>query len=563
MSVTKKRITKILFISFVAILFLAVFMLGTLGIKYTFAAPKASILHEITQLQSRLNSTDEKSALLYEYSRHSLSRSSFVLIDAQNKFYYQNNVIDIDNKTINDTRQNGTASFVRYQSSVNDFTYHNTALLNDGSILYTLTPLFGSQNQLTYIALSLAVFLILGIVLSLLLAPFLAGMILSPIYHANDEAEKFMKNRHYTPTIVADELSPLMNKIIALQNEIDRSIFVLSAEQATRQALIENISEGLILLDENQQIISINNSAKNVLFLNKHVNYETRNIFDLIQLQNLKAAIKQAIANHAATTFEDQVQDRYYKYFISPSNQNGFLIFIVDTTKEAKENIVRRDFASNVSHELKTPLTSIKGFAEMLERGMLSNADDIQKTASIIYRESNRLLFLIEDIMRLSKIENADKEKDFQIMDLSVTIGEVLEALSIIAKEKNVALVYESKPAKVYANSMMMHELFFNLIENAIKYNVENGAVTIQTKCNANKCNIIISDSGIGIPRKHLNRIFERFYRVDQSRSRDTGGTGLGLSIVKHIVEQHRGQIHLTSSENSGTTIHILLPSLS
>lgn len=560
MIVTKKRITKTFLISFVSILFFTVSILSVLSIKHTFAVFETSILQRLVLLEDQLNESMSKSALLHECNNYFLNSTSFALVDSHNQIFYESVAFDIDQTTVNKTRSNGSFSFIRYQATDREYAYYHATLLNDGSILYTKTLLSGSLHQIVNIAISFSAVLVLGILLALFLTPTLSKLILTPIYQATEQSDKIMKNKNHVPAAVAKELSPIMDNIIALKNEINHSVSILNAEQATRQALIENISEGLILLDEHQQIISINNSAKDVLFLNKYAKYEGRNIFELIQIENLKKSLTQAISSKSATTFEDQIQDRYYKYFISPSNYNGFLIFIVDTTKETKENIIRRDFASNVSHELKTPLTSIRGFAEMLECGMLTDTKDIEKTASIIYRQSNRLLFLIEDIMRLSQIENMDKEKNSSVVDLPTTIEEVIEALSIIAKEKNITLHYEHRPAKIYADSMMMHELFFNLIENAIKYNVENGSVMIQAECNLQECTIIISDSGIGIPHKHAERIFERFYRVDQSRSRDTGGTGLGLSIVKHIVEQHQGRIYLTSSEDSGTTIEIRLP---
>lgn len=512
------------------------------------------------RLETQLNNTSNKASLLSENNDY-LSNTLILLVDSQEGILYQNSDLYIDSNHIEPIQSNGIFTSTRYDASIRAFVYFHAVLLNDSSILYTMTLLPNVTDQLKTLILSSLAILFFLIFTSVPLAFNLGNYVLRPIFSANEEVEKFIKNKDHVLSVPAEELSPMMNKIVALNNQIDRSLSALNAEQATRQALIENISEGLILLDERHRIISINNSAKNVLFLNRHMQYEGRDIFELIQLQNLKKSLERAIAGNVATTFEDKVQDRYYKYFISPSEQDGFLIFIVDTTKETKENLIRRDFASNVTHELKTPLTSIKGFAEMLRHGMLTEPEDIQKTAAIIYRESNRLLFLIEDTMRLSKIENTDSETDFEFMDLSPTISEVIEALNVIAKEKNISLVYEKAPAKVYANRMMMYELFFNLIENAIKYNVDNGSVTVQTSNDTKECLIAITDTGIGISRDHLSRIFERFYRVDKSRSRDTGGTGLGLSIVKHIVERHGGHIDLTSTKNSGTTVHIRLPS--
>ena len=231
--------------------------------------------------------------------------------------------------------------------------------------------------------------------------------------------------------------------------------------------------------------------------------------------------------------------------------------YSIDKLKESEK--IRREFTANVSHELKTPLTSIIGFAEMIETGMAKD-EDIKKSASIIYKEGNRLLTLIDSIIKLSQLDDLSIKRDLTEIDL-FSIGEfVYSNLLNNTKEKDISLRIEGKSTMINGNQRMIEDLIFNLVDNAIKYNKINGKVDIKIYSDDKWGVVKVSDTGIGIPQKHQNRIFERFYRVDKSRSKKINGTGLGLSIVKHTVEYHRGQLTVSSIENEGTTIEVKLP---
>jgi len=221
---------------------------------------------------------------------------------------------------------------------------------------------------------------------------------------------------------------------------------------------------------------------------------------------------------------------------------------------------VRREFTANVSHELKTPLTSINGFAEMISNGMTKEEETI-KFASIIHKEGTRLLVLIDSIISLSQLEDTKSEKIIESIDLIPLADKIVSQLQISAKEKKVNLEFSGEHAIIRGNRRMIEDLLFNLLDNGIKYNKEYGSVSLRIINENNKCLIIVEDTGIGIPEEDQKRVFERFYRVDKSRSKKVGGTGLGLAIVKHIVEYHGGSIELNSLENSGTKILISLPS--
>lgn len=234
----------------------------------------------------------------------------------------------------------------------------------------------------------------------------------------------------------------------------------------------------------------------------------------------------------------------------------------LNTIQKQHEDIVknahmRQDFTANVSHELKTPLTAISGYSELIENGMADNKD-IVRFAGEIHKSSNRLLSLINDIIRLSELDTMDRDVQFEDVNLKIIAKDCVETLKISAQKRKVNVRWEGDDAIVYANRQMMEELLYNLCDNAIRYNNEDGEVIVSTYVDIDKSVVSVKDTGIGIPKESQERIFERFYRVDKSRSKSTGGTGLGLAIVKHIVAQHKGaKIYLESESGKGTEIRV------
>ncbi len=229
-----------------------------------------------------------------------------------------------------------------------------------------------------------------------------------------------------------------------------------------------------------------------------------------------------------------------------------------DIMKSAR---MRQDFTANVSHELKTPLTSISGYSELIENGMATD-DDIRRFAKEIHKNSSRLLTLINDIIRLSELDATDVSHTFEPIDLYPIAETCVNMLQINAEKHKVTLTFEGRSAEVMSTKEMMEELVYNLCDNAIRYNNENGTVHVSLKEMADKIVLSVKDTGIGIPKDHQERVFERFYRVDKSRSKSTGGTGLGLAIVKHIVVQSNAEIELHSEKGIGTEIKIIFPKI-
>lgn len=233
----------------------------------------------------------------------------------------------------------------------------------------------------------------------------------------------------------------------------------------------------------------------------------------------------------------------------------------VDTLKEQEKrkkelDKQKKEFTANVSHELKTPLTSIAGYAELIENG-IAKPEDVKPFAHTIRKQALRLVSLTEDIIQLSQLEELDEDLAFENTDLSKLTERCIKSLEMNAKSKNVTLINKTESSTIYGCPSLLEELIYNLLDNAIRYNKENGSVTVSTIETEKYIILNVEDTGIGIPQKYQRRIFERFFRVDKSRSKQTGGTGLGLAIVKHIAQVHNAQIDLYSAEDVGTSIQI------
>lgn len=359
-----------------------------------------------------------------------------------------------------------------------------------------------------------------------------------------------------------EELEPIIKNADVLMGRIHKNMNKIKAEREKISLITENMVEGMILLDEDMTVLSVNKSALKILG-NSFDPTEHTKIDHMTNDQQIIGLLEEAKESGAAKGIITE-KSRFYRTFANKVySENtldfGIIIFFVDVTEEIQSEQIRRDFSANVSHELKTPLTTIKGFGELLENGIFTKEEDVKKYGGMIYRESERLLYLINDIIRLSQIEEQEHVLNDKI-DLLKTAHDVEEILRHKADNREVTMTIEGEPVQIYGNQSYITELFLNLMDNAIKYNHEGGSLKVTVGMEDGKAFAVFSDTGIGISDEHQSRIFERFYRVDKSRSKQTGGTGLGLSIVKHIVAYHSGEIQLESELEKGTTITVKLP---
>ena len=278
----------------------------------------------------------------------------------------------------------------------------------------------------------------------------------------------------------------------------------------------------------------------------------------------MHACVKAALAGESEDA-EFSMYGRVYHVYASPmvrlAEVQGAVVIVLDETQQRMAERSRQEFSANVSHELKTPLTSISGYAEMMENGMVASMEDIRTFSGSIHKEALRLIALIEDIIRLSRIEEEPRQENLlEPVKMDDLCGAVLESLEPVAQKAGVTMKLEGNVPAVLGEDSMLSEMVYNLCENAIKYNRPGGSVWVRLEEQAEEICLTVKDNGIGIPEDSQLRVFERFYRVDKSRSKQIGGTGLGLSIVKHVVEFHQGRVELESALGAGTEIHVFLP---
>jgi two-component system phosphate regulon sensor histidine kinase PhoR len=351
-----------------------------------------------------------------------------------------------------------------------------------------------------------------------------------------------------------DQIAILKRKIELEQKKAEKNLEKLQNRKDTIKRITGNMSEGVVMLDANADIVSANASALNIFDIKDEI--KGVNIIELLRELKLLEYAHKAVEGETSDALMNR-NGRIYDVRFSPSQgasqPRGAILLFLDITEKHESEKLRREFSANVSHELKTPLTNISGNAEMLAAGVVSEADK-PEFYNRIYDESRRMTTLVDDIMYLSRLDEKSELREKESVNLYEILSEVKKNLSEKAEKGNVSIAICETDFSVTGDRNMLYELFFNLIENAVKYNVDGGKVEVIAAKNI----VTISDTGIGIPEESLPFIFDRFYRVDRSRSKKTGGTGLGLAIVKHIAALHNAEISVKSVVSTGTKIYIV-----
>jgi len=473
------------------------------------------------------------------------------LVSKDGTVIYDNTVTDetgLENhaqrEEIEKAAKSGFGEDNRLSETVGKETYYYAIRLKNGNIIRTAkttSSIYGIfMSVLPQSLLIIAVILIA----CLIVARSLTKKIIDPINRFDFDKN----NKTY------DELSPFIRTITAQKEQIAKALDEVTKKSTVIDAITGNMNEGLILTNNYGTVLSANKSAASILGIKaipvgKNILVTTRNV---AVLEHIQTALSGENTNLVL-----EISRKIYHIFFS-SVDNGVLILFLDITEKAKAEKMRREFTANVSHELKTPLTTISGYAELLSNGLVKS-EDVTVVSGKMKSESDRLLHLIEDIMRLSELDEADGEKSFEQFDLTDLTCEVAENLKRKAAENSITISVPKEKYMITANRTMMFELLYNLIDNAIKYNKQGGSVTVRMSQTEKGTEIFVKDTGIGIDKKHHSRIFERFYRVDKSRSKKIGGTGLGLSIVKHIALYHDGSVEIESERGKGTEILVIL----
>lgn len=445
----------------------------------------------------------------------------------------------------------GNGESRRYSDTLALKTLYYAAKTDDGNVLRVSNSVNSVWSMLADTVYLLLAILVIVSMLALLVARRIARRIVSPInsLDLNDP----LSNAVY------DELSPLLRNMDRQNRAIAAQIAQLADKQKELAAIAGNMREGLVLLDAAGNVLSINGSAAHIF----GVDGEKRIGSDLLTVTR-DAAVAAAVGSALAGKSADAVfarAERYYQAFANPvaaesGKSAGAVLLLLDITERYAAEISRREFTANVSHELKTPLTSISGYAEIMRDGV-ARPEDTQRFCARIYDEANRLIALVNDILALSRLdEQRGLGEKTGILLLSL-VSDVLCRLAPAAEEKGIALSSAGENAVVCGYPALLDEMLFNLVDNAVKYTPPGGSVRVEVRRDGERTSVCVTDTGIGIPLEDQPHVFERFYRVDKSHSKATGGTGLGLSIVKHGAAVHGARILLKSELGRGTSVQI------
>ena len=511
---------------------------------------------QVTQLKEELSlvatNVDKVGTEYFDNFDSSVFRFTLVSADGSVLYDSQAKAEDMENhlerEEIAEALENGNGSSARYSSTLTERTFYEATRLQNGNVLRI------SISQVTVGALILGMLpaicaiILISVVVALIMSHKMAKSIVKPLNEL--DLENPAENETY------EELTPILTKINKQHKQITRQMRELKQKSDEFEQITASMNEGLVLLDKKGVVLSINAAAKKLFSADETA--VGRDFLTLDRSTDMSRAIEKALDGKRAE-FREERNGSEYQFVINRTESDGKTVGIVilcfDVTETAFAERNRKEFTANVSHELKTPLQSIIGSAELLENGLVK-PEDTKRFVGNIKNEATRLVSLINDIIRLSQLDE-DSEPATESVDLYDVANEVVEILTVSAAKKQVELHLNGEPCVMNGIRRYLYEIIYNLCDNAIRYNKDGGKVIVDLKNKDSNIILSVSDTGIGIPAEHQSRIFERFYRVDKSHSKETGGTGLGLSIVKHAVAYHGGKIKLESTVNVGTTITV------
>lgn len=492
-----------------------------------------------------------------DLSKYADAKERITLITSSGNVLFDNKAIadkmenHLSRKEVKEALDSGEGYAVRRSETLGSKSCYYALQLKNGNILRISDDSLTVWTVLINLLPAICAIAIMTLVLSSVLAAVISKKILKPL-NSIDLENPDAQN-------VYDELIPFINKINMQNRKIDRQIARLTRSRREFDIITENMSEGLVLTDIKGNILTHNKGIEKFFGVGEDIN--GKNILTLNRSEVFREIFSDITEKRRG---EDilSLNGRYYDMTANPVYDEdgtpcGAVILAVDITEKEKREKLRREFTANVSHELKTPLTSISGISDMLMNGIVA-PEDIKGFAGDINKESARLITLVNDIIKLSELdEGAYSTETDEKVDLLKTAAEVKKRLEKIAAKKNVKIAVTGEDAEITGGESLVFEMIYNLCDNAVKYNKENGNVTVSVGRSEGAPFVTVKDTGIGIPPEYTDRIFERFFRVDKSRSKESGGTGLGLSIVKHIAMSLGADIRVESAVGKGTEITV------
>ena len=449
-------------------------------------------------------------------------------------------------------KQSGTGTAIRESYTMSEMTVYCARVIGYGCIVRVAGTMDTVAARIAGMWWEVLLVVIIAAMVSLGVAAIVARVVVKPINSID------LKNPDIGESY--SEIAPLLHRISEQNHEIDQQIAELTRSRKEFSLITENMSEGFIIIDSRTEVLSYNTAALKIL--GSDFTGPSRSVLVLNRSEAFRSAVEDALAGKRSET-DLTLSEKIYQVIATPaftgSSVTGAVMIILDITeKEAREEL-RREFTSNVSHELKTPLTTIYGISDMLVGGIVK-PEDIPGFAKNIRDEAGRMITLIQDILKLSQLDENTFSDQRERVDLYELAQSAAERLRPQADEKHVTISVTGERSEFTGIATVLEEMIYNLLDNAVKYNKQGGRADVDVRSSGDDIVVTVSDTGIGVPADSIDRIFERFYRADKSHSRKIGGTGLGLSIVKHGVSLHGGSITVKSSEGSGTTFTMALP---
>ena len=491
-----------------------------------------------------------------EYLKGLGTENRITLIDAEGTVLFDNRAshAQMENHSgrpeIIAALEQGYGMSTRNSDTVSQVTIYYAEKTTDGTIIRiasTRSSVLGAFIKVLPLMIAL---LQCMIVASILIARKTAQRIVAPINALN--LDQPLENETY------DELAPLLTRMNQQKEQLYAHVDQLEKARYELATLMENMREGFLLIDKNETVLSMNQSAGRIFGLEASgcIGQNLLFVYRDAELQR----VAQAALHGEDGNFSLKLNEKYYLVYLSPVSKEqeiqGAVMLVLDVTERYAAEESRREFTANVSHELKTPLASISGAAEIIRDG-IAQQQDIPHFAGMICKEASRMITLVNDILELSQLDEQKSLGPKETVELMPMLEELIADFALSAQKKNQKVELIGENAEIQGYPTLIREMAFNLIDNAVKYTPEGGKISVSVEHNADGVCLQVADNGIGIPAQHQAHVFERFYRVDKSRSRATGGTGLGLAIVKHVAQVHNAEVSLISSEGQGTTIRL------
>ena len=514
---------------------------------------KEGIQNEAGYMAESLNQHENQSLDAYK----DITISRITLIAADGKVLYDSTGKEKsmsnhrNRKEFKEAEKNGVGESTRISKTLKKQTYYYAVKLSDGSVLRLSRETQTIFNQVEGVLPVLILMMAVVFVLALVLSRLLTGRIIEPINRINLE--------HPEDENTYDELSPLLVRIHRQNEAIKEKIREIKEKQIEFTTITENMSEGFLILNDKSVVLSYNTSALRILDIRED-QCSNQNVLSINRSHEFRRAVEAALNGEA---FEEVMEFRERKYLLMANPVTvsgavkGAVLMMIDVTEKEEREELRKEFSANVSHELKTPLTTISGYAELMKDGLVKQ-EDVGRFSEKIYTEARRLISMIEGIIKLSRLDENQIIQEKEEVDLYQLALEIKNSLSMKAAEEGIDIQVLGSPCKVSGVRQILYEMLYNLMENAVKYNDRGGHVFVTAAVMEGRAAVIVEDDGIGIPPEDADRIFERFYRGDKSHSSEREGTGLGLSIVKHGAKYHGAKIEVESEVGRGTKIAVI-----